>query len=100
MSRISKLLGRIQILFQSATEKTSLESFDSINDEDPPYKNFLSNKKLGLQRSKSMQFPHGKTCRAGLLQETAKKVPDQFTGLRNRGPLKDLNVVVKTYASK
>ena len=59
---ISKLLRRIQILFQSATEKTSLESFDSINDDDPPYENFPSNKILGLQRSKSMQFPHGKKC--------------------------------------
>ena len=59
---MSKPLGRIQILFQSATEKASLESFDSINDDDPPYENFPSNKKLGLQRSKSMQFPHGKTC--------------------------------------
>ena len=37
---MSKPLGRIQILFQSATEKASLESFDSINDDDPPYKNW------------------------------------------------------------
>jgi len=49
--------------FQSATEKTSLESFDSINDDDPPYENFPSSKRLGLQRSKSMQFHPAKPAR-------------------------------------
>ena len=46
--------------FQSTTEKTSLESFDSINDDDPPfYENFPASKRMGIQRSKSMQFLQG-----------------------------------------
>lgn len=40
----------------SNTEKTSLDSFDSINDEDPPYENYPRSKRdaVLVQRSKSL----------------------------------------------